>query len=376
MTGLMFMESGEMLEKIGTDPEAIGFCNLASLIDMENRGVDAGISLVPIDMDGDGRINSYEDVFGSAAILSHAIYVGRFPKTLYSRIYAVTAQHLATAEQIALLEWMADRGQETMASYGLLTLGYGEKASVMEKLTGYEQVVDSAPLHPSAAIAYLLVAGLLLLAVFLVFLFAWIAERRDQVHMEAFSEAGDSVAFPGGLFFDRTHTWAFMEKNGLVRIGIDYFLQNVTGPVTRVVMRQPGDQIKRGDPFLTLIQNGKRLEIKSPVSGVVEEQNRGLLDDASLLNSDPYATGWVLLVRPLNWITELNSFFMGEPYVSWLTAETTRLKEFLTSVLRIRNNREAVPVLQDGGEINCGVLESFGPEVWEEFQVSFINSKK
>jgi hypothetical protein len=32
-------------------------------------------------------------------------------------------------------------------------------------------------------------------------------------------------------------------------------------------------------------------------------------------------------------------------------------------------------VLQDGGEIKEGVLKNFGPEVWEEFQSSFINRK-
>lgn len=374
--GLMVTETEEMIKKIGNDPGALGFCNLAAIMALENQGVDAGIALVPVDMDGDGRINTFEDVYSSSSMLSHAIYVGRFPRTLYSRIFAVTSQQPAIPEQLALMEWMINEGQEVMASSGLLKLGYGEKASVTEKLAGYGQAVASAPLHASPSMVILLVAGILMLGVFLVFLFAWISARRVEVHTEAYAEGGESAAFPGGLFFDRTHTWAFMEKSGRVRIGIDYFLQNVTGPLTRVVMRQPGDQIKRGDPFLALIQNGKRLDIKSPVSGIVEKQNQELLNDATLLNSDPYAEGWVLLVKPLNWISELKSFFMGDPYANWLKAEAARLKEFLTSVLGIQGNLEAVPVLQDGGEIKGGVLEAFGPEVWEEFQVGFINSTK
>ncbi len=32
--------------------------------------------------------------------------------------------------------------------------------------------------------------------------------------------------------------------------------------------------------------------------------------------------------------------------------------------------------MQDGGEIMDGALEAFGPEVWEEFQASFINRKQ
>jgi len=32
--------------------------------------------------------------------------------------------------------------------------------------------------------------------------------------------------------------------------------------------------------------------------------------------------------------------------------------------------------MQDGGELKEGLLELFGPEVWEEFQTGFINKSK
>ena len=83
-----------------------------------------------------------------------------------------------------------------------------------------------------------------------------------------------------------------------------------------------------------------------------------------------------MAVKPLNWISELKSYFMGEPYANWLKTEVARLKEFLTSTLKLYDTKEHALVLQDGGEINGGVLESFGPEVWEEFQDGFINRAK
>jgi hypothetical protein len=30
-------------------------------------------------------------------------------------------------------------------------------------------------------------------------------------------------------------------------------------------------------------------------------------------------------------------------------------------------------VLQDGGELKEGLLDEFGPEVWEEYQIRFMN---
>jgi hypothetical protein len=35
-----------------------------------------------------------------------------------------------------------------------------------------------------------------------------------------------------------------------------------------------------------------------------------------------------------------------------------------------------MPIMQEGGEITGGVLERFGPEVWEEFQTGFINNSE
>ncbi|MCD4711223.1 MAG: substrate-binding domain-containing protein [Bacteroidales bacterium] len=376
LTGIEIMEPEEMLKKIGSDPGAIGFCSLACLMNMEQSDVDAGIGLVPVDMDGDGRMDGFEDIYESSSMLSHAIFVGRFPRTLYSRVYAVTAEQPAGAGEMAFLEWMISEGQQTLASAGIMALGHGERASGMEHLSGHDQAIAYVSVKASPARGYLVVAGFLLLIGLLTLMFARITGTRGAVQMAASLKGEGSAAFPGGLFFDRSHTWAYMEKSGRVRIGIDDFLQNVTGPVTRVVMKHPGEQIKRGDSFLTLIQNGKRLEIKSPVSGVVEEQNRELVNDVSLLNSDPYAAGWVLMVKPLNWISELKSYFMGEPYANWLKTEVARLKEFLTSTLKLQDTKEHALVLQDGGEISGGVLESFGPEVWEEFQDGFINRSK
>ena len=164
-----------------------------------------------------------------------------------------------------------------------------------------------------------------------------------------------------------------MEKDGNVRIGIDDFLQHVTGPITRINMKNPGDSIKKGEPFLTLIQQGKHLNIQSPVSGIVREQNKGLVANSSIINTAPFSEGWVYVVEPANWLKEIQAFAMGDKYRNWLKTEFSRLKDFLTSGIKSLGIVEPTPILQDGGELRDGILESFGPEVWEEFQTGFIN---
>jgi glycine cleavage system H lipoate-binding protein len=200
------------------------------------------------------------------------------------------------------------------------------------------------------------------------------APAFSSVTSRVFNEA--SVSVPKGLFFDKTHTWAFMEKNGLVKIGIDDFLLHITGPLNRVKMKNPGEQIRKGEPALNIIQNGKQLTINAPISGLIKFQNNQLVEEASVINSSPVHNGWIYSIEPSNWERESQYLIMADKYKEWLKNEFLRLKDFL-AFNRQTSNAEFVPVmLQDGGELKDNLLLDFGPEVWEEFQTKFINTLK
>jgi len=368
----------EMIRKIESDPNALGFCTLACLTNREQEGKKTGISLVPIDMDGNGAVEWFEDIYGTNAKLSHGIFVGKYPRELYSRIYAVSSKGALSEKESAFLEWIITDGQETLASANILKLDYSEKASGLQNLYPSKGAVLDVPVKATSTRTALLIMGGLIVLVIL----TWVYGRKPGIRHGISgpghsSEPGifkiETSSNPAGLFFDRSHTWAFMEKTGEVRIGLDNFIQKVTGSVSRVVMKTPGENITRGDTLFTIVQQGKQLEIKSPVTGVIIEQNEALLDDSALLNQEPYSAGWVYLVEPLNWMNEIKSCFRGESYGKWLKSELTRLKDFFAAGLSFKGETNPALVLQDGGEIREGVLEMFGPEVWEDFQSNFIN---
>jgi len=183
----------------------------------------------------------------------------------------------------------------------------------------------------------------------------------------------NTINAPRGLFFNKTHTWAFMEKNGLIRLGIDDFLQHVVGPISKVKLRKVGSRIEKGETLVSIIQDGKKLDIQSPISGIIEENNEKLSNEASLINADPYNAGWVLMVQPENWQNESKAFVMGEAFKTLLTKEFSRLKDFIAFIIKDSENEKYPLVLQDGGEMFDNPLEQLGPEAWEEFQTKFLN---
>ena len=186
----------------------------------------------------------------------------------------------------------------------------------------------------------------------------------------------NSLIIPKGVYFDKTHTWSFLEQNGNVKVGIDDFLQHITGKVTRIIMKDPGYKVKKGEPFLSIVQNGKQLNLYAPVSGVITNRNEKLNTNASLVNTSPYNDGWIYMIEPANWHRENQLLFMAEKHIQHIKSELTRLKDFLAAALRDDTEKFAMVILQDGGELRDGVLSDLGPELWEDFQTKFLDPSR
>jgi hypothetical protein len=67
---------------------------------------------------------------------------------------------------------------------------------------------------------------------------------------------------------------------------------------------------------------------------------------------------------------------MGEKYKEWLSDEFKRLKDFFSALVMSDNSVYQQIILQDGGELSDNFLSDLGPEVWENFQTSFIDTSK
>jgi glycine cleavage system H lipoate-binding protein len=186
----------------------------------------------------------------------------------------------------------------------------------------------------------------------------------------------ESIGIPQGLLFSKSHTWSFMDRDGKVKIGIDDFMQHIVGPVTRIEMKKAGEKIRKGDILVTLVQNGKQLHLYSPVSGTIAEFNPLLKSDPSQLNASPYSSGWIYRVEPANWMKELQFMEMADSYRKWIADEFSRLRDFLATSIKVSRPELQYVVLQDGGHLKDHVLADFGPEVWEDFQTSFLDKAK
>ena len=208
--------------------------------------------------------------------------------------------------------------------------------------------------------------------------FVQIARKRRAAVMDSVAEKvgvldEGSIIVPKGIYFDKSHTWAFMGKFGDVKIGIDDFLQNVVGNITKIEMKETGTFLKKGDTAFTIVQNGKRLNVNSPVTGKIISQNQIFTNDVSSINSSPYNEGWVYKIEPDDWQNDTRFMMMAEKAKEWIGKEFIRLKDFLTMKLSTKSMDLAYIPMQDGGQLKSNILEDLGPAVWEDFQTNFLN---
>jgi glycine cleavage system H lipoate-binding protein/ABC-type phosphate transport system substrate-binding protein len=373
--------SEEMISAIQKDPYSIGFCKMVNILDNKNQTFLENIRLVPIDRNGNGLIDYNEKIFDDYNLFSRGVWIGKYPKSLIGNIYSVSANQPENDAEIAFLKWVITDGQQFLYSNGYSDLLISERQNTVDRLYNTKIYAGAAMNDKSLFIKLLFVITTVILVGLILDGIARYKRRKkaavqidSNVFHSVFNE--NSLVVPAGLYFDKTHTWAFMEQNGSVKVGIDDFLQHITGNITRIKMKNKGEKVKKGEQILSIIQNGKQLNLYSPVSGIIIEHNKKLETNSSVLNSSPYNDGWVYKIEPTNWLRENQLLFMADKHRQFIKNEFTRLKEFLTVTLKSDTEKYPWLVLQDGGELRDGVLSDLGPEVWEDFQTNYIDPSR
>jgi glycine cleavage system H protein len=180
------------------------------------------------------------------------------------------------------------------------------------------------------------------------------------------------LKIPQGLFYSRNHTWMFMEKSGTAKVGLDDLLLHLTGEVNILSLRSPGEMVNKGDLITEINQQGKILQIVSPVSGKIMETNVQLTKQPAILNDDPYGKGWIYKIKPTNWMADVKSCYFAEEAANWSANELVRFKDFMASTMKNNSQEESMIILQDGGELVDHTLSAMPAETWKEFQNEFL----
>ena len=126
---------------------------------------------------------------------------------------------------------------------------------------------------------------------------------------------------PEELYYHEEHSWARVDGEK-VTVGMTDFFQKEAGDVVFVDLPEEEEEFTQGE-VCGKIQSRKWIgKLVAPVSGEIVEINEDLEEDTSLINSDPYGEGWILVIEADNLDAEIENLIHGDAVVELLAEET------------------------------------------------------
>ncbi len=120
---------------------------------------------------------------------------------------------------------------------------------------------------------------------------------------------------PSELRYRESHEWVRDEGDGTVVIGISDHAQAALGDMVFIELPEPGTSYNQGEACAVVESVKAASDIYAPVSGEVIAANAALEDTPELVNTDPYADGWLFKIK-LSDPEELQGLNDAEAYAS------------------------------------------------------------
>lgn len=131
---------------------------------------------------------------------------------------------------------------------------------------------------------------------------------------------------PDELYYSEDHSWARVDGDK-VTVGMTDFFQKEAGDIVFVDLPEEEEEVSRGE-VCGKIQSRKWIgKLVAPVSGEIVEINEDLEEDTSLINTDPYGKGWILVIEASALADDLGKLMHGAKVVEFIEGEIKRAEE-------------------------------------------------
>jgi glycine cleavage system H protein len=122
------------------------------------------------------------------------------------------------------------------------------------------------------------------------------------------------------LKFTSDHEWIRVE-NDSATVGVTQYAQEKLGDLVFVQLPKPGAVLQAGGAAAVVESVKAASDVYAPISGEITEVNQQVVDNPTLVNSDPAGAGWLFKLRIAD-RSQLDGL-MDEPAYRALIADAT-----------------------------------------------------
>jgi glycine cleavage system H protein len=98
------------------------------------------------------------------------------------------------------------------------------------------------------------------------------------------------------LKFTKDHEWLRIEGD-IATVGITHHAQEQLGDLVFIELPAPGSNYERGAAAAVVESVKAASDVYAPISGEIMEVNESIVNEPSLVNSDPMGEGWFFKMR-------------------------------------------------------------------------------
>jgi glycine cleavage system H protein len=115
--------------------------------------------------------------------------------------------------------------------------------------------------------------------------------------------------------FSKEHEWIILEGD-LATIGITKHATEMLGDIVFVELPEKGSNVEK-DGIAGVVESTKAAsDVYTPVSGEVVDTNQAIVDDPSIINSDPEGNAWFFKLK-IKDQSEMNSLMSADDYAKF-----------------------------------------------------------
>lgn len=126
---------------------------------------------------------------------------------------------------------------------------------------------------------------------------------------------------PSELRYTKSHEWIRSMDDGHLEVGISDHAQEMLGDMVYVELPEVGATLNAGDDCAVVESVKAASDVYAPISGEIVEVNTLLSDAPETVNSDPYGSGWLFRLQPVD-EKEVDELLDAEGYSEVVEAES------------------------------------------------------
>jgi glycine cleavage system H lipoate-binding protein len=174
--------------------------------------------------------------------------------------------------------------------------------------------------------------------------------------------------FDESLFYHQAHVWARVEDCGNVRIGLDDFGQKLLGKAYAVSLPKKSCLVEADHYSWSATHKAGETALVVPLNGEIIEVNTKLTQCPSLLNREPFGSGWAFVLKPDDLETGLGNLFYGAHARQWHLEQCETLYARASALSRSQ--------LPDGGRLKKDFLSELSADQVLDLIGSFLSGPR